>query len=234
VLHKTGARGAPSNLSGDSMTREEWIEQLRDSVLHVARRRSPMWLRLAETVVKLAGAPRPEVVEYCLDGLLNAAIFTETARRSQLQGLADSLHGHVTGISDSLQPEDLKNTVEELLHRISHWRPSSSPRVERYDNAVKELCLASLEEYNLTREGGPDTADILLFVDQLHHSVVACGVGFPSPRDKFLHNFLEEWVSSVRDETRTPYVYYHGLVKEFCRTVLSEYWKATRDPKGEC
>lgn len=59
--------------------------------------------------------------------------------------LLDSLHGSEMGSSDPLSDEDREAYLAEVKKRVENWTPSP-PRSKRYDDAVKEMCLAVVAE----------------------------------------------------------------------------------------
>jgi len=64
----------------------------------------------------------------------------------ELQDVAASIHTHAKGMAEPLSDEDLQGMVEWVKMRLERWDEPTS----RYDAAVKELCLAALEERILT------------------------------------------------------------------------------------
>lgn len=75
--------------------------------------------------------------------------------------LSETIRLSVYGGSDPIEPADLDAIRDYLQHRLDNWKPTVRPERERYDNAVKELVLASLEATRRRRSGGepPEGAD---------------------------------------------------------------------------
>lgn len=57
------------------------------------------------------------------------------------------IHAAFTGSGDPIFEDELKKCASQLVTRLSRWH--SSKHGERYDNAMKELLTAALEEANI-------------------------------------------------------------------------------------
>lgn len=64
----------------------------------------------------------------------------------QVLDVALALHGSHTGASDPLAPSDREDAVAFLTERVERWKPSSPARSKRFDDAVREVLKAALEE----------------------------------------------------------------------------------------
>lgn len=57
------------------------------------------------------------------------------------------LHGHACGSGDTLPEHELHKLREWLRLRITeHWRAPAGERCARYDNLVRRLAMAALDE----------------------------------------------------------------------------------------
>lgn len=56
------------------------------------------------------------------------------------------LHGHHTGSGHQLTDEQVATTLAWLNKRIKDWQPSK-PTDKKYDDAVKSLIAATIQEY---------------------------------------------------------------------------------------
>lgn len=66
-----------------------------------------------------------------------------------LLGVVSELRTSLWGASDPLSEDEETRYVEFLRSRLAAWEPSTTGRLERYDDAVRELCAAALAEYDL-------------------------------------------------------------------------------------
>lgn len=53
---------------------------------------------------------------------------------------------HITGSSDCVHPDDIKKMILFVQHRVEDWSIACYPFCQNFDEAVRSLCLAVLEE----------------------------------------------------------------------------------------
>lgn len=69
----------------------------------------------------------------------------------ELLPICQSIHSSVCGSSDPLDPSILDEYIKFLEMRIENWSKSFKDS-HRFDNLVKELCLAAINEGKIYQE----------------------------------------------------------------------------------
>lgn len=64
--------------------------------------------------------------------------------------VCEELHMNLNNTSDTLSEQDMEMVANYLQYRLDGWT-RGIPSTEKYDNAVKELMKAVLEEYHKSR-----------------------------------------------------------------------------------
>lgn len=70
----------------------------------------------------------------------------------QVLDVAQEIHMHVTGSSDCVHPDEIKRLVDFLRMRLDTW---TAPVIHwrEFDNTVKALLEAAIQEWEATQEG---------------------------------------------------------------------------------
>lgn len=62
--------------------------------------------------------------------------------------VCDSVHGSITGSSDPLLTEELNKSIQFLQTCLDTWAETPWEETKEYDNAVKNLIIATINETN--------------------------------------------------------------------------------------
>ncbi len=71
--------------------------------------------------------------------------------KHQVLDAAQEIHMHVTGASDCVHPDEVKELVEFLKSRLKMWSTPVRPFRE-FDNAVEAVLRAAIREWEWERE----------------------------------------------------------------------------------
>ena len=70
--------------------------------------------------------------------------------KTGLYAICEMLHMSRFGSADPIHPEEVEQLIAYLKKRIEEWTPSGNTSWKRFDDAVKEVVLAAIEEYKDT------------------------------------------------------------------------------------
>ncbi len=138
--------------------------------------------------------------------------------------MCQALHRHITRSSNELFNNEVDTYVKALRSKLRKWEPSK-PLTRRYDNSVREMIMAVLEEYELNKKVTVVVTTTRTFEVSLRESAEALRLRSSDISDAEIDEYLIDQASNVEPVSEVTVTYCGENGEPFNEAV----WKIIRE-----